>query len=314
MKPIKQFFQLIRWPNLLFIVLTQFLFFFCIALPVLGNVVYFTRETYLLFYILCFSSVLIAAAGYIINDYFDLNIDTINKPGKMVVDHGVSRRWAIFFHFLFSMVGILMGFYIGLENGNWLIGMSHSGVAILLWIYSTSLKKRALLGNGLIALLTAWALMIVYFFVVYNHFSDGTTAYLQAAQKLFRITLLYTAFAFVISLIREIVKDMQDIEGDRRYGCKTMPIIWGIQVTKLIASIFMILLMALMLLAFIYIIQLKMWIPALYHLFLIIIPSIYTFYLLQNANADVQFGKVSLWIKMVMLTGILSMILFKIFA
>jgi 4-hydroxybenzoate polyprenyltransferase len=315
MKSLLQFFRLIRWPNLLFIALTQYLFFIAIAEPVLGGVIYFTREVFLLFYVLCFSSVLIAAAGYVINDYFDLNIDTINKPDKLVVDHGISRRWAMFFHFIFSLAGILMGFYIGLENGNWFIGAAHTGAAILLWIYSTTFKKRAVIGNVMISFLTAWALMVVYFYIAFNdEFARQGTLYLLAIQKLFRIAILYAAFAFLITFIREIVKDIEDVEGDRKYDCRTMPIVWGIQVTKLIASIFMVLLLALMLLALIYIIQLKMWAPAMYHLFLIFIPCCYTFYLLQNAKSTADFSRVSFWIKMIMLSGILSMVLFRIFA
>ena len=315
MKLLLQFFRLIRWPNLVFIALTQYLFFIAIAEPVLGNAVYFTREVYLLFYVLSGSSVLIAAAGYIINDYFDLNIDTINKPERLVVDHGISRRWAMFFHFIFSLAGILMGFYIGLENGNWFIGTANTGVAILLWVYSTSFKKRAVIGNVIISMLTSWTLLVVYFYLAFNEdLIRQDTVSIQEIQKLFRIAILYAAFAFIITFIREVVKDMEDVEGDRKYGCKTMPIIWGIQVTKLVASIFSVFLLALMLLALIYILQLKLWAPALYHLFLIMLPGGYTFYLLQNANTSADFGKVSTWIKLVMLSGILSMLLFKIFA
>lgn len=315
MNPFLQFFRLIRWTNLLFIALTQYLFYFFVASPVLNSVVEPTRETYILLNILCCSSVLIAAAGYIINDYFDLNIDTINKPDKLVVDHGVSRRWAMFFHFIFSIAGILMGFYIGLENGNWLIGFANTCVAILLWIYSTSFKKRAVIGNTLIALLTSWTIMVVYFFVVFREPDiEKSTLYNMAVQKLFRIALLYSAFAFLITFIREIIKDMEDMEGDRRYGCRTMPIVWGVSVTKFVVSIFIVLLMALMLLAFIYILQFKMWIPAVFHLLFIIIPSGYVFRLLQKGNTAADFGKISRWIKIVILSGILSMIFFKIFA
>ena len=315
MKPILQFFKLIRWPNLLFIALTQYLFFYAVAMPVFSTSLFITRETQILFHILSLSSVLIAAAGYIINDYFDLNIDTVNKPDRLVVDHGISRRWAMFFHFIFSLAGILMGFYIGLENGNWFIGIAHATVAILLWIYSTSLKQRAIVGNVVISMLTAWALLVVYFFLVFNEqYIQQATTYATAVQKLFRIALLYAAFAFLITYIREMVKDMEDVEGDRRYGCRTMPIIWGIQVTKLVTSIFMVFLLALMLLALIYIIQLNMWLPALYHILLIIVPTAYTFYLLQRSNNTADFTKLSRWIKIIIFFGILSMLFFKIFA
>lgn len=315
MKPLLQFFKLIRWQNLFFIALTQGLLFFAIAKPILSPYQFFTREFHLLFFVLCFSSLLIAAAGYIINDYFDINIDLVNKPQKLVVDNGISRRWAIFFHFIFSLAGILMGFYIGLQTGNWLIGFAHICVALLLWIYSTALKKRAVYGNVLIAVLTAWSLLVIYFYVLLNtDFTVVTKFHLDALQKFFRITLLYAAFAFLITLIREMVKDMEDVEGDRRYGCKTMPIIWGIQVSKIIVTIFMIFLLSLLVLALFYILQYQMWIPAVYNFFLLLLPAIKTFRLLQQSQITADFGKVSQWIKGIMLSGILSMLLFRIFA
>jgi 4-hydroxybenzoate polyprenyltransferase len=314
MKLLLKFLQLVRWPNLLFVALTQCFFFFAIAEPVLSSVMYFTRESIILFYILSGSSVLIAAAGYIINDYFDINIDIVNKPDRLVIDNGISRRWAMFFHFIFSIAGILMGFYIGLENGNWFIGFAHTSVALLLWVYSTSFKRKAVIGNLVIALLTAWSLMVVYFYLVYNtEFADLTTRHIEMLQKLFRIALLYAAFAFIITYVREIVKDMEDVEGDRKYGCRTMPIVWGMQVSKLVASFTMILLLGLMLLALIYILQYKMWLPAIYHVVCILTPTVYTFYLLQKSNTGADFSKVSRWIKIVMLFGIVSMLLFKIF-
>ena len=315
MNLILQFFKLIRWQNLFFIALTQGLLFFSIAKPVISPYCFFTRELQLLFYVLCFSSLLIAAAGYIINDYFDINIDMVNKPQKLVVDNGISRRWAMFFHFIFSLAGILMGFYIGLQTGNWLIGFAHACVALLLWIYSTTLKKRAVSGNVLIALLTAWSLLVVYFFVLLNtDFVVATQFHIEALQKFFRLSLLYAAFAFLITLIREIVKDMEDVEGDRRYGCKTMPIIWGIQVSKIVVTIFMIFLLSLLVLALFYILQYRMWIPSLYNLFFLLIPSVITFKYLQQSQTPADFGKVSQWIKGIMLSGILSMLLFRIFA
>ena len=315
MKPVLQFFKLIRWPNLFFIALTQSLLFFAIAKPILSPYQFFTREAHWLFYLLCISSVLIAAAGYIINDYFDINIDLVNKPQKLVVDNGISRRWAMFFHFTFSLAGILIGFYIGLANGNWFIGFANTGVALLLWVYSTTFKKRAVAGNVIISLLTAWSLMVVYFYVLFNTEPMLLNPlYMGALQKFFRIALLYSSFAFLITLIREMVKDMEDVEGDRRYGCRTMPIVWGIQVSKIVVSIFMILLLSLLGMSLLYVLQFSMWVYGVYNLLLLLLPSIWSFKLFQQSQNTPDFAKVSRWIKGIMLSGILSMLLFWIFA
>lgn len=314
MQTISGFFKLIRWPNLLFILLTQVLFFYGVVEPVLFQGGYMPREFRILFYLLCFSSVLIAAAGYIINDYFDLNIDLVNKPSRMVVDKTVGRRWAIFLHMFFSMAGILISFYIGLQSNNWFIGFANTICVMVLWFYSTTFKKKLLSGNILISMLTGWTVLVVYFFA--NNYMGGVfsmQASVTAAHKLLRLALLYTSFAFIITLIREVVKDAEDMEGDRKYGCRTMPIVWGVEFSKVFVSIWMIILLALLLIVLFYILQFAMWIPAAYIVVLIILPAAYALYRLMKSSTTDDFARLSSWIKAVIVTGILSMILFKFF-
>ena len=112
MRLLGAFLKLIRLPNLFFIVLTQFLFYYCILVPLLRSVGAVAKIDQLQFILLSLASVLIAAAGYIINDYFDVNIDQVNKPKKNVVDIIVSRRWAILWHFVLSGIGVLLSLYI----------------------------------------------------------------------------------------------------------------------------------------------------------------------------------------------------------
>ena len=151
MKTIAAFFRLIRWPNLFFIAPTQSLFYFCIYQPLLIE----KTGSHQLFYLLCAASVLIAAAGYIINDYFDMHIDAINKPGKVVVDKLVKRRWAIVWHLIFSAAGLLASLYISYKIKSPVIVVANFGCIVLLWFYSTTFKKRLLSGNVMIAALTA---------------------------------------------------------------------------------------------------------------------------------------------------------------
>jgi 4-hydroxybenzoate polyprenyltransferase len=313
MHQLADFFKLIRWPNLLFIGLTQVLFFYCVAQPVLYGGLHMPREDSILFIILCISSVFIAAAGYVINDYFDLNIDLVNKPSRMVVDRTISRRWAILFHLFFSVAGILMGFYIGLQNGNWIIGFANTACVFLLWFYSTSFKKKLLSGNISISLLTAWVVFVVYLLTVQQNIDLMQVINPGSQQKLLRLALLYSSFAFIITLIREVVKDIEDMEGDARYGCKTMPIVWGVEFSKVFATIWMVILIALLIVVMFYVLQFKMWLAAGYIFVLIIIPSVYSLYFLMKAKTTVDFTILSKWIKVIIFTGILSMIFFKIF-
>ncbi|RXK59002.1 ubiquinone biosynthesis protein UbiA [Lacibacter luteus] len=314
MQKLADFFKLVRWPNLVFIALTQVLFFYCVVQPVMFGNLYMNREFHILFWILCASSVFIAAAGYVINDYFDLNIDLVNKPGKMVVDRSISRRWAIFFHMFFSFAGVLMGFYIGLQNGNWVIGFANMGCVFVLWFYSTTFKKKLLTGNILISLLTAWVVFVVYLLTIHQQIDLLHPVQPGSHQKLLRLALLYSSFAFIITLIREVVKDVEDMDGDAKYGCKTMPIVWGVPFSKVFVSIWLVILLVLLFIVLFYVLQFKMWVAALYNLVLIIAPSAYVVRLLLKANRTADFTKLSKWIKAMIFTGILSMILFKFFA
>jgi 4-hydroxybenzoate polyprenyltransferase len=314
MQKLADFLKLVRWPNLVFIALTQVLFFYCVVVPVMFGDLYMTREYHQLFFILCLSSVFIAAAGYIINDYFDLNIDLVNKPSRMVVDRSISRRWAIFFHMLFSFAGVLMGFYIGLQNGNWIIGFANMGCVFVLWFYSTTFKKKLLTGNILISLLTAWVVFVVYLLTIHQQGDLMHPVQPGSHQKLLRLAILYSCFAFIITLIREVVKDIEDMDGDAKYGCKTMPIVWGVSFSKVFVLIWMAILLVLLVVVMFYVLQFRMWVAAGYNLLLIIFPAAYVLYLLLKANTTKDFSLLSKWIKAVIFTGILSMILFKFFA
>jgi 4-hydroxybenzoate polyprenyltransferase len=106
---------------------------------------------------------------------------------------------------------------------------------------------------------------------------------------------------------------MEDIQGDLKYGCKTMPIVWGIDFTKIFTGIWMVILLVLLFIVFYYILQLRMWIPALYEMVLIILPAGYTLKLLIKAETTLAFAKISFWIKIFILTGILSMLFFKFY-
>lgn len=263
------------------------------------------------FLLICFSSILIAAAGYIINDYFDLNIDEVNKPRRLVVDRVIKRRWAIVLHVVLSITGIAIGFYVDFTTRIWLLGFSNAACVFLLFIYSTTLKRRFLVGNILISLLTAWVVLVVAW-CEYNHLIR--TNHSLRADKILRDTFLYAGFAFVISLIREVIKDMEDIEGDRRYGCKTMPIVWGINATKVFVAVWLIVLIGTLVIIQIYALRLHWWLSVVYSLILIIAPLIQIMRKLYKAQIPADFHRLSTMVKFVMFTGIVSMIFFRIYA
>jgi 4-hydroxybenzoate polyprenyltransferase len=307
MRLLAAFLKLVRLPNLFFIVLTQFLFYYCILLPLLRSAGAIAEIGQQHFMLLSLASVLIAAAGYIINDYFDVNIDQVNKPKKNVVDLIVSRRWAILWHFVLSGIGVLLSLYISWRTGLWYIVLANFACAFLLFGYSISLKQKLLSGNILISVLTSWVILILC--LSEYRLSQGSvdSSWLAAQNKIMRLGFLYAGFAFILTLIREAIKDMEDMEGDARYGSKTMPIAWGVPATKVYVAVWMIVLLALLISIQVYIIRFHWWWPVLYCTVLIILPLAYTFLKLFKAMTPDQFHDISSITKTVMLTGILSM-------
>ncbi|MDB5193030.1 MAG: ubiquinone biosynthesis protein UbiA [Segetibacter sp.] len=312
MKLLPAFFRLVRWPNLVFIAITQLLFVYSIVHPIFRDAGVLPNTYGIYFILLVASSVFIAAAGYIINDYFDLNIDLVNKPTKLVVDKIISRRWVIFWHLFLSFLGIVLGFYIDWKTNVRFLGFANIGCVLLLFLYSISLKKRLLSGNVVISLLTAWVILVVTYCESSNLINHSTLRNLYT-QKITRITFLYAGFAFVISLIREVVKDAEDIEGDRKYGCFTMPIAWGINATKVFVAVWLVVLTAALSIVQFYVLQFKWWWSAAYCILFIIIPLLYIFKKLYQAGTSKEYHKLSTLIKLTMFTGILSMIFFRIY-
>ena len=306
--------KLIRLPNLFFIALTQVLFYYAVVVPVLKQVGQVPELNDLQLSLLVAASVFIAAAGYIINDYFDINIDEVNKPRKNVVDQVISRRWAMLLHFIFSGIGLGLSFYLSLSTNQWSIVITNFICIGLLFGYSASLKRKLLSGNILISLLTAWVILIITSTESYYlYYTQVDNIVLEAHRKIIRIGNLYAGFAFISSLIREAIKDMEDMEGDARYGCRTMPIVWGINTSKVYVGVWLVVLIAILVIVQFYVLQFRWWMPVIYSFVLIIAPMLYIFYKLFSATRPADFHHLSGWIKAVMLTGIVSMIFFYFF-
>ncbi|QJD76982.1 geranylgeranylglycerol-phosphate geranylgeranyltransferase [Spirosoma rhododendri] len=273
------FLRLVRVQNLSIVVLTQFLARIFLVGP---------REDWrqLLLdptiWLLSSSTVCIAAAGYIINDYFDVKIDLVNKPDRVVIGRYLRRRVAMGTHQLLNLIGCLIGLYLS----KWVFLLDVFCVA-LLWLYSAKFKRQPIIGNIAVSLLTALSLIVL---AVY---------YQQNAHML----LIYAVFSFGISLIREIIKDMQDIRGDARFGCRTLPIVWGLRRTKYLLYV---LVASLILTMFLITDSL-----ANLHLNLIflilLVPIGWLLYQLVRADTRRDFGYLSNLCKLIMLMGVMSM-------
>jgi 4-hydroxybenzoate polyprenyltransferase len=309
MKSLSAFFKLIRWPNLVFIALTQMLFRFFILRFVYnsnGGYIENIKLSLPLFYLLVAASICIAAAGYIINDYFDVNIDLVNKPDKLVIDRYIKRRWAIVLHIVLSFAGFAISCYVGYKLQNFYIPLFNLVAITALWFYSTTFKKKLLIGNIIVSILTAWVILVLTF-SEYRFRIISPDIYWK---RLIKVSFIYAGFAFIISLIREVIKDLEDMQGDAKYDCRTMPIVWGTQVSKVFVAVWLVVIIAGVAGVQIYVIQLGWWFAALYALLAIIIPLFWVLRKLYAAQSPKDFHRLSNAIKLIMFTGILSMIFF----
>ncbi len=276
----KSFLRLIRVNNLLIVVLTQYLVRIFLVGP---KEEWLSHLTDLRFFLLSVSTVLIAAAGYIINDYYDIKIDTINKPRRVVVGRILRRRQAIIIHMALNVLGIGLGLLVG-----WEVGLVNLLATFTLWLYSNQLKRLPFIGNFTVALLTAASLLVIILYEPRNGF----------------LVVTFAIFAFFISLIREIIKDMEDLRGDASFGCQTLPIVWGIRRTK---TLLYILILSFLIILFSLSFYLQDWIIFYFSLF-VFLPVAWLTWRLNRADTRREFGYLSTWCKIIMLSGVLSMV------
>ncbi|MES2679142.1 MAG: geranylgeranylglycerol-phosphate geranylgeranyltransferase [Bacteroidota bacterium] len=304
------FFKLIRFENLIMIGATQFLLRYFVLQKIfqLNNIEFELNDG--LFYLVVLSTILIAAAGYIINDYFDVRTDLINHPDTVVVGKTIKRRMAIILHITFTFLGIVLGTYAALKTGYLRLTIFHITAAFLLWVYSTQLKKRLLVGNIVVSLLTAAVafMPLVYEMGVMQKLNPGFVfTHRHMLFSCFKITFIFSLFAFITSLAREIIKDIEDYEGDKATGGMTMPITWGIQVSKLNA--FFLLVITVILLFFVVYNTIKVQrvvfsVNNIYIIAALILPLIVLAFYLLRSKLNRHYKNASLILKFIMFMGL----------
>ena len=230
------------------------------------------------------SSILITASGYLFNDFFDQRADTINKPDKTYIRFWKpSFVWVVFV--LFNSLALGLSFLVSTQ----LLYM-HSGVVLLLILYSVLLKRLPLIGNFVISVLAAFSVYVV--FLVFE-IQDR------------KLVIFYAGFAALITYIREIVKDMEDVKGDKKSGYATFPVMAGIDQTRtivLITTAFVLVCYGNLLYQWIgsqfkMPMQLVVWT---YHSVCVIIPLIDFMYLSYQSNSKEDYARLSKLAKYVM--------------
>lgn len=229
--------KLVRWPNLVIIAITMYLIRWFILYPFLKP--WFDGGGFLIsegiFAVIVFCTMLVAAGGNIINDYFDIRIDRINKPQRIIVGKYVRRRSAMAMHFVMHGTALLLIAYLSWVIGEWLLLVLFFTAVGMLWFYSTTFKHMVFLGNMVIGFLASLVPFIAGFFEWKKWFVK--MGYTQELAVLLFYISGYVLFAFLLTMAREITKDVSDMKGDKQYGSKTIPIVWGVVVAKVITGL-----------------------------------------------------------------------------
>ncbi|PRY91947.1 4-hydroxybenzoate polyprenyltransferase [Marinilabilia salmonicolor] len=308
--------NLIRYKNLIIIVLLQILLRYGLLIPILNHFGVSPELSHLRFGLLVLATVLLAASGYVINNYFDVSIDRINKPDNVVVGRQVPRRTALLLHVIFTFTGVFIGLFLAYITRKENYALMFILIPGLLWYYSTTLKKQMLVGNLTIALLTA----LVPFVVVSIEFATLARVHgsiilqSEACSTAWFWTTGFAFFAFISTLMRELIKDMEDVEGDREAGCRTLPVEMGIDYSRSIVVILSIASVAALWLILIIVPQLRSSLITIgYFALFLTIPYVVLALKTLTSKTKKDFAFISGLSKIIMLMGILFIIVARTF-
>ena len=307
---IKPYLQLLRVGNLTFVAILLYVMEKWVATPLLQLEQFGELMPWWILTLLIVSVVGIATGGYVINDYFDVKIDRINRPDNLVVTRIISRDAAMNLFYGFTAVGVIAGTVVAWWAHSWTLLFTYVVIPGLLWFYSASYKRMFLIGNLVVAFASAIVPLLVAIANAdyLHHLYQNALAYSPIIGELYVWTGGFAAFAFLLTLVREIVKDIEDMEGDREMECRTLPIVWGDKVAKIIATLLLMaiaILIVYMLFAVLPFSHEWKSLPTRYVVFGLIVPILCSIVLLWAANSRTEYHRVQTIIKFAMFMGML---------
>ncbi len=259
------------------------------------------------FFLLVIATICIAAAGNIINDIYDVVIDIINKPTEVIIDRKITEKNAFNLFLTLNVIGVVIGFYLSNRIDRTMLSALFIFISALLYLYASYLKSILLVGNIVISVLVAFSLIIVGLFDLLPAINFLN---MEAQSFAFRIILDYAAFAFFINLIREIIKDIQDVDGDKNGGLNTLPIVIGRKRASYVAFCLGII----VLIGTVYYIYMHLYhfqIIVIYFLIGIVAPLLYFCVKVWDAKTYSEYSYLSKLLKLIMLLGMCSILLFS---
>lgn len=308
-----KYFRLVRIYNLLFILLIQVMIIQFVLSPIMqmngidnsGSMVYYI--------LLLITSVLIAAGGYVINDYFDVKIDSINKPDRQLIGKSIERNMAVWIYQGLTISGVVSGLILSWLLGDITVALIFIAISGLLWFYSASYKRQLFIGNFMIAFIAGLYVFIVVILQTYilkERF--GVLIFdTRILVQMYAWNGGFAFFSFLLTLIREIIKDMEDITGDRELECRTLPIVWGVSKTKVIILGLVLIIIALLLVIALHYIPFEGSLSLRYIIVGIILPLVLLAYMIYNAKQSSDYHQASTLTKFIMLIGILYTLIFN---
>ncbi len=230
--------RLVRWSNLLFLAALVWVMEKWVATPILVKAAFGEQLPGYMLLLIILATVLIAAGGYVINDYFDVKIDRINRPDEVIVTRSISKPAAMRLSMILSGIGIACGIAVAVVLKSLTIGILFVLIPGLLWFYSSSYKRLFMIGNLIIALLAGVTPIVVAMtnVAVLQLRYETILPYTTLVHDIYAWLGGFALFAFLLTWIREIIKDMQDQMGDRELECHSMPVVWGEQWTKVFVT------------------------------------------------------------------------------
>lgn len=313
----KHIFRLIRIPNLLIIALTMVLMRYCIIQPIFIRYYIDLEFPTLLFMLLVLTVVLIAAAGYMINDYFDVKTDLVNRPDKVIIGKHIKASKVYLAYFVINFIALGISFYLSVSVGVTSMTFLFPLAMGLLWFYSTTYKRQLLTGNILVSIIVAGVPLLVALYempLIHVKYLHYPLAYSILLKIIAAWCGTYALFAFIVNLIRELVKDIEDFEGDIAFGRTTLPIAFGLKTSKIVVVSLIAVTIVIIEVVFIFLLEPNKLdlITFVYFHMLLIIPLLIAAILIFMANQKKHYTIISLIIKLVMVSGLLYAIVVRL--
>jgi 4-hydroxybenzoate polyprenyltransferase len=300
----KLFFQIIRFPNLLIIAFAFLAMKYFVYTPVyLHFNIQITGNNSLAFFLTILCTMLIAASGYISNDLFDTQTDTINKPDKVYIGSKLSKKATLAYALIISFLSLIIAVLLIFGFGQILTGIFLFWALIVSWWYAVRLKKSFVWGNIAVAFMSAGTIPLA---TITELNSNNLPA--NISRLIWLITGSVFAFAWLSSLIRELVKDIEDEPGDRLTNCQSVPVVKGIRFTKMMITSLVILMIILLIPAQLWLFRFSRHFAAIWLLLAVEIPAIWVLFKLRRATLQNEYHVVSQLIKWIMVAGILSLV------